>query len=338
MKCALRELTLELTQRCFQNCLYCSSSSYSDSNVHLSIERVKDVLNDFYYLGGKVVELSGGEPLAYDGIYETVEYASRIGLQIHLFTCAHFPEKEIDLDKLEKVDRFYVNLQAPTKAIHDHLTKTTGSFDQVLTLIKALKARGKWVGTHLIPLSLNIDEIDEYIHLAKLLKIDNVSLLRFVEQGRGKKNSLVLNYDEVMELFSKIEKYRQSATPEFKVGCPLDFGFIFKRGRGAIACKSGLSRCVIRPNGNVVPCPAFKDSDDFVLGNVNTDSLVNIWNTSPILKKIRSSCDKRIIPVCSECSFWEICKGRCPAQRLHHYGDSEAGPDPYCPLKRHSDT
>jgi radical SAM protein with 4Fe4S-binding SPASM domain len=293
---------------------------------------VKNVINDFCYLGGKVLELSGGEPLAYKSLYQAIDLASTLGLEIHLFTCGYIPNETLDIDKLSKVNRFYVNLQGPIKTIHDHLARTPGSFDQAINLIKELKKKGKWVGTHFIPLSINIDEIEEYIELARDLQLDNISLLRFVEQGRGKQNFLSLNFDEISQLFNIIEKYRFCKKLEFKIGCPLDFGFIFKKGRTAISCKSGISRCVVRPNGNVMPCPAFKDTTELIAGNVKEDSLINIWNTSCVFKAFRKINDIKVGGACSSCSFWAICRGRCPAQRLHFYGKLDAGPDPYCPL------
>jgi radical SAM protein with 4Fe4S-binding SPASM domain len=329
----LNELTLELTQKCFQNCLYCSSSSSSGDNTQLSFETVKHVLNDFSLLGGRVVELSGGEPLAYEKIHETIEYASKQGLQVHLFTCAYLPSKQIDLDRLDKVDKFYVNLQAPNSIIHNHLTQTQGSFNRAISFINECKGRGKWVGTHLIPFGSNIDEIDEYVELAKKLKLNNVSLLRFVEQGRGRRNTLSLNSDEILHLFSMIEKYRKTDCFEFKIGCPLDFGFIYKRSKTAIPCKSGIHRCVIRPNGNIIPCPAFKDSTEFVAGNVKDDSLKDVWKTSHIFKKLRNFDQRNLGGLCKDCSFLDICKGRCHAQRYHYYSDLYKGPDPYCPLR-----
>lgn len=329
----LSELTLELTQKCVQNCLYCSSSSSPRNNIQLSFETIKRVLNDFSILGGRVVELSGGEPLSYEKIYETIEYASKKGLQVHLFTCAYLPSEQIDLNRLNKVDKLYVNLQAPNSTIHDYLTQTPGSFDRVISLINEFKDRGKWVGTHLVPLRHNIDEIDEYVELAKLLKLNNVSLLRFVEQGRGKKNNFSLNNDEILHLFSIIEKYRNIKSFEFKIGCPLDFGFIYRKSKNAIPCTSGISRCVIRPNGTIIPCPAFKDSNEFATGNVNYDSLRNVWKTSPIFKKLRNFDHKKLGGLCTNCSFLDICKGRCHAQRYHYYIDLYKGPDPYCPLR-----
>jgi len=225
-----------------------------------------------------------------------------------------------------------VNLQAPNKNTHDYLAQAPGSFDRTIKFIKDCKCGGKWVGTHVVPLGPNVDEFDEYVELAKKLKLDNVSLLRFVEQGRGKKNVFSLNTDEILHLFLMIEKYKETESFSFKIGCPLDFGFIYKRSRTAIPCKAGISRCVVRPNGNVIPCPAFKDSAEFVAGNVNTKSLVNIWNTSHVLQEIRGFSYRKLTGPCETCSFLKICKGRCHAQRIHSNGDLYLGPDPYCPL------
>jgi len=334
----LSELTLELTQKCFQDCLYCSSNSSSTDDIQLSFETVKQVLNDFCFLGGKIVEISGGEPLSYEEVYKTIKYASERGLQIHLFTCAYPKNRQIDLDKLDKVDRFYVNLQAPNKAIHDYLAQSRGSFDRAIHFIKECKRRGKWVGAHVVPLGINVDEFDEYMELAKLLRLDNVSLLRFVEQGRGRKHPLSLNNDEILHLFSIIEKYKETKSVEFKIGCPLDFGFIYKRNRTATRCKSGINRCVVRPNGNVIPCPAFKDSTEFVAGNINANSLLEIWKTSNIFKKFRIFRPEELKGLCKNCPFLNTCKGRCHAQRYHCYGDMYQGPDPYCPLRLLNDT
>ncbi|MDH5415254.1 MAG: radical SAM protein [Flavobacteriaceae bacterium] len=333
MSPALNELTLELSQRCFQNCLYCSSGSSSTDNIQLSFDTIKRVLDSFSALGGKVVELSGGEPLCFEKINETVEYASKKGFQVNLFTCAYSPNKKIDIDKLDGVDRFYLNLESPNKIVHDYLTSSPGSFDRVISFIKECRAKGKWVGTHLIPLALNIDEIDEYLKLAKLLKLDNVSLLRFVPQGRGRNHILSLNNDEILQLFSIIEKHKKIDALDFKIGCPLDFRFLYRKSKTVIRCESGISRCVIRPNGNIIPCPAFKDAEEFVAGNVNDKSLVDIWKKSHVFKKLRNFQHEKLKGLCRDCSFLNICRGRCHAQRWHHYGDLYLGPDPYCPLR-----
>ena len=328
----IQDITLELLQKCHQECRYCSSNSSQDQTTQLDFKVVKKTIDNFYALGGKVVELSGGEPLSYDFINETIEYLASKDLEIHLFTCCYVPDKEINWDIVRKVDRVYVNLQAPNKEIHDYLTNNEGSFDRVINFIRKCKEYQLWVGTHIIPLPHNINEIDDYVKLAEYLEIDNVSLLRYVEQGRGT-NQLELNDEEILQLHHIITKYQNRENKvEFKIGCPLDFQFIYKRRKEAKPCVSAKKRCVVRPNGNVIPCPAYKDDPEFVGGNVNKTSFKEIWEKSEIFIKIRNFDQNKLVGFCSKCSFLDIWKGRCHAQRIHHHGKLSLSPDPYCPI------
>jgi len=328
----IQDITLELLQKCHQECIYCSSNSSPEQTVQLDFNVVKKVINEFTELGGKVVELSGGEPLSYKFINETIDYLVSKNLETHLFTCCYVPDKEINWDIVKKVNRVYVNLQAPNKEIHDYLTNNPGSFDRVINFINKCKEFGLWVGTHFIPLPHNINEIDEYVRLAEHLELNNISILRYVEQGRGT-NLLALNREEILLLHSTITKYLYSNIKvDFKIGCPLDFQFIYGRKKTVKPCISGIERCVVRPNGNVIPCPAFKDELRFVAGNVNQESLIEIWSKSKLFATLRKFNYLELQGQCSSCSFLSLCKGRCHAQRIHKYKDIKKSPDPYCPL------
>jgi radical SAM protein with 4Fe4S-binding SPASM domain len=329
MSYPLTDLTVELTQKCIQNCLYCSSGSSITDCISLPVDIVTHILDNFYCLGGKTIEFSGGEPLLYNKIEDTINYASKIGLAVHLFTSGNV---DVDLETIKNVDKVFVNLQAPNKATHDYLTQTPGSFDKVIEFIKKMKNANKWVGTHVIPLSVNIDELEEYLQLAKFLNLDNISLLRFVEQGRGKKTDLPLNKDEIKQLFDFIINNKNIENLEIKAGCPIDFAFIYKKGQIPIPCKAGINRCLIRATGDVIPCPAFKDTPDYVAGNIRENNLIEIWNTSKVFRSLRAFDYKKLKGKCETCAFVKACKGRCTAQRLLNGSDFNKGPDPYCPL------
>lgn len=331
MRPQIKDITLDLLQKCYQNCLFCSSNSSKDQNTQLEYDVVKNVLREFNILGGKIVEFSGGEPLAYYKINELIKYAKDLGLETHLFTCCQIP-KRINYNLLDNIDKIFINLQAPNRELHDYLTDKRGSFERTIEFIKISKEKGKWIGTHFIPLKYNIDEIDDYIKLTQNLKLDNISLLRFVTQGRGKSNKLELNSDEILQLHALIGKYSGLDKPHFKIGCPLDFQFIYNKTMNAKPCVSGISRCVVRPNGNIIPCPAFKDAQEFIAGNVYNNSFTKIWDSGEIFQKIREFDYAKLTGLCSSCNFLSICKGRCHAQRLHIFKNIYKGPDPYCPL------
>ena len=85
----LNALTLEIIDRCFQKCVYCSSNSIPESDVKLSIEQIRSILDDLKELGGKTVEFSGGEPIAHPDLYEAVVYAKQLSLETELFTSGY---------------------------------------------------------------------------------------------------------------------------------------------------------------------------------------------------------------------------------------------------------
>ena len=157
----IQDLTIELLQKCFQSCIYCSSNSGSNQETQIPLDKVYELIDDFEELGGSTIELSGGEPLAYEHILDVVKYIKTKEIQIHLFTCCYLPNDTINWKVIELVDRIYVNLQAPNAELHDYLTRSVGSFNRVIKFIKKCKSIGKWVGTHFIPLPHNINEIDD---------------------------------------------------------------------------------------------------------------------------------------------------------------------------------
>ena len=69
-------------------------------------------------------------------------------------------------------------------------------------------------------------------------------------------------------------------------------------------CAAGhLAGLTIQSNGNVLPCRRLPLS----LGNVQRDSLREIWADSPVLEALRDR--KRYKGKCGSCSRWAVCRG-----------------------------
>lgn len=66
-------------------------------------------------------------------------------------------------------------------------------------------------------------------------------------------------------------------------------------------CKSPFVFCRIRWDGNVDLC----NHRDFVIGNINSQSLVDIWN-SRNANKVRNKI-KRSISICKDCDYFRLC-------------------------------
>jgi radical SAM protein with 4Fe4S-binding SPASM domain len=166
------------------------------------------------------------------------------------------------------------------------------------------------------------------------LGVQDLSVLRFVPQGRGEgnKEKLILTKEEVAQLVEYLAE--EKAKRKFvKVGSHLDFRFLIDRSTPK-PCTAGIEKCLVEANGKVIPCAVFKgmtdDKNNFVAGNVNEKGLTYIWKNSPVFKMFRDF-EPEKLQECNACGYLSKCRGRCPAQRIYDHGDFYVGPDNYCP-------
>ena len=68
-------------------------------------------------------------------------------------------------------------------------------------------------------------------------------------------------------------------------------------------CGIGVSTCCMVSNGDIFPCPGWQS---MVCGNLNIDSLENIWKNSPQLNYLRSI-RRKDIKECMSCSDKAFC-------------------------------
>jgi radical SAM protein with 4Fe4S-binding SPASM domain len=165
--------------------------------------------------------------------------------------------------------------------------------------------------------------------------------LRFVPQTRGKVNKSVLDMDKMDFIKMQMiidEEFKRPHSVQLRAGCPIDFRHaIGALPQKAKPCHAGDDLILIRPNGAVHPCAAWKSlpSDS----NVRFDSLLDIWETSHTFTAIRDFKNTGFMMVggCASCTTLDSCKTGCPAQRLHAYGNKSmddlhlACSDPLCP-------
>lgn len=67
----MKEITLEITDYCPNNCPYCSTKASPKGNSYLSLEQVKDIIKDEVY---DRINISGGEPLANPDFYKILRF------------------------------------------------------------------------------------------------------------------------------------------------------------------------------------------------------------------------------------------------------------------------
>ncbi|RJR30445.1 MAG: radical SAM protein [Desulfobacteraceae bacterium] len=344
MRFILEEMCLEVTNSCTMECKHCSSSSIKVGKGipnHMPITVVNRIVQEFADSGGKILQISGGEPLVYPYLRELCKHARDLRLEVRLYTSGircddgmHLKEivkSQIEDLRSQGVERIVFNLEGSTPTTHERVTGVKGSHQLVLNGIRNAKKAGMWTGVHFVPMKPNAREFPSVIQLCDSLGVDEVAILRFVPQGRGKENQSYLELaPKEFNMFLKSILHLKNEYPEMNIraGCPMDFLSFYDHRIKPHHCKAGLSTCVISPQGDVLPCPGFKNSSVFRAGNIYRESLADIWTRG--FESLRGL-DISSIEYCRNCSRLDICEARCAAQRYLSHGSIFIGPDPGCP-------
>ena len=109
---------------------------------------------------------------------------------------------------------------------------------------------------HFVPMKPNYEQILDILEMLEIAGIDQISILRFVPQGRGKtyRQELELSASELEKFMELLEKGRSIYSGKIRFGIPF-------REENTHQCNAGLEKLDIKYDGTVLPCPAFKELD-----------------------------------------------------------------------------
>lgn len=134
----LNDISLEILQKCLNNCLYCSSNSCHNSKTILRLDTIKRIVDDVVFLGAKRLCLSGGEPFLHPNIVEVIEYAAQKGLIVDVYSSGIVGERNLEKSiskemlgkcKQSGLNRIMFNVQAADPEVYDTIMNTKGKYD-----------------------------------------------------------------------------------------------------------------------------------------------------------------------------------------------------------------
>ncbi|MBI5541452.1 MAG: radical SAM protein [Bacteroidia bacterium] len=309
----LKEITVEVTQKCNSNCIFCSSLSKSDSIHEIPLSKLKEISTFSKNNGASNINISGGEPLLYNDLTLFLKFNKENELNSVVYTSgnADFDSFFSDL-KAKKIGQsdlsFVFNYQSIDCEIFNTLTNTSDCFSLEninKNILKCLQ-EGFRVEVHIVPNALNIGTIYKTCKFLKTIGISQVSLLRIVYQGRAAENKNILNFTKEHMLPNVIENIKNDICDDkfsLRVGIPYSSLLLLKT-----PCYAGTGKLIIKYDGKVFPCEAFKESpnnESYILGDIYIETLQEIWHKENMklieLKKSikESSCES------------------CPAQLLY---------------------
>lgn len=301
-------------------------------------ERYKQLFADLVEHGHRpIVYFWGGEPMLYRGIVSLVETGSRLRLPVAIATNGTGIEAAAEPLVRAPLFLLQISIDGHTPELHNRLRPAAGGSNNFQAIEAGLaavrKARSRRTGLPLIA-SLTTISRENSSHLVDIYDAfrDRVDLFVFYlswwideEDSAAHERDFLHRFgftpalhrgwigrwkaDDHAGLAGQVEALLERSRKRGAV--PVTF-IPFVRGERALEAyytehreRFGYDQCVsifqvleINSNGDVSPC---RDYHDYVVGNIKTSTLSELWNSERCIAFRRSLATEGLMPVCSRC-------------------------------------
>jgi len=294
----LKEISIEITRKCPNKCVYCSSLSDIDCKEILDFDLFVNIIDDACKLGANTICLSGGEPFIHPNIIDMINYVNGKKLNCYIYSSGIILDENNNFAPIEKkllapaagkITKIIFNIEAGTEQTYNYIMGTTGCFNIMRQSIKNAGELSIVTEAHFVPMKPNLNEIEKTIELCKELSVSKISFLRLVVHGRAltNKDSIDLNNDELERIKSKLAELKSGNNMDIRIGIPLS------DKKECHRCEAASGKINIRYDGCVFPCEVFKNEitgiqlNGFKPENIRHNSLIDIYNNSSYLQYVR---------------------------------------------------
>ncbi len=328
---APRKVDIELTAQCNLRCRYCyffnnPAAVYRD----LPTEDWLRFFDELGTLGVMNVSLAGGEPFTRNDLPALLEGVVRNRMRFSMISNGALITDEIAafIAATGRCDYVQISVDGSKPETHD-ANRGRGSFEGAMRGIKMLKRHGVRVAVRVTITRNNVDDLE---NTARLL-LEELALPSFGTNSAGYLGTCQINAEELllttadrqraMETLLRLAKqypgriqalagplaegqrwgkmeaaHREDAPP-------------FSNGGRLTACGCVWNKIAVRADGAVMPCAMVAHE---VLGYIHQDRLVDLWQKSPALNRMRSrsSIPLREFAFCADCPYQPYCTGNCP--------------------------
>ena len=344
-------ITILLNTKCITDCIYCYVDRNKKMDCQISIERIKELIREAKQLKVIRFDIAGTEIFLYkhwdellvellannyypylstkipisEKIIKRIKEIGINDIQISLDTIDNNVAKAINKVKDDKyIEKMFKTLELLEKndvncAVNVVLVKENGSVDSVKKLLDRVN-----IFSNIERVTLNPAERSQYwnsdnydLHKNTL---DEIQLLEFFLE-ENKKN---YNFDIVLAGYTTKDQYINEI--------PVLKSNFEKRS----ACSANKEQFCILSDGQVTICEELYWTPQFIIGNVNDQSIKEVWQSEKALKlENLSRNDFRDESICKTCKEFENCrleKGVCWSDVISAYGTENFDfPAPNCP-------
>lgn len=308
----LNGIQFELTSRCNERCIHCYiPNAKKNSGSDMSLEKVKNIIDEFSDNGGLQVTLSGGEVFLHKDIIPIIKYCREKDLIITILSnLIALRDYQIPFLKQYNVSSVQVSLYSMDASVHDRITTVKGSFKKTTTAIEKLVKADVPVVISCPMMKANYKGYKEVLKYAHSIRCKvNVDVIMMAQADLDTNNlANRLSVEESGEVIKEI--IENNADYRNAISEMASFSSLMYADRDNFVklplCGAGINDCCIAENGDVYPCAGWQD---MVVGNVYKQNLKDIWDNSKKLRTIRAV-TQGDFPQCLKCEAQDYCS-RC---------------------------
>lgn len=267
-------LIVEATNRCNLSCIMCPREQVNAYPQDMSLELFKRIVDDAKGYVQYIDFSFRGEPLLNKNIFQMIAYVKKNGINTSLQTNGLLLGRETGKLLLDAgLDLLTVSLDASSAEIYDKV-RPGGDFYRALENTQEL---------------IRLNDKNRMTIIAQMVRMaENYSELQaFKNYWKSRKNILVR-----IKPFSSRAGLVHTNIPSYG-------------GRQPVRCSRLWRSMVICADGKAVPC-CNDFSCQYMLGDLNTDSIGKVWNGSKLVELRRLHCRNKLdaIPMCGKCEFF----------------------------------
>jgi len=350
-----KSLELALTDKCNLRCKYCSHfTSARNTGEDLPAEEWLKFFEELGRLAVLSVTLEGAETFCREDIKELIEGIVRNRMRFNILSNGTLITDEVAqfLARTGRCNGVQVSIDGAIATTHDAM-RGEGNFLRAVEGINLLRKHRVPVQSRVTITRANVGKLEDIAEfLLEKMRFGSFGTNSASYMGLCRRNSeeVQLNIEEhsmAMEKLLRLNKkydarINAAAGPLANAKSWLKMEEARLQGREGLprrgylaACNGPMMKMAVRADGAMVPCIQISHIE---LGRINKDSLKEVWQNHPELKRFR---ERRNIPLssfefCRGCEYINYCTGNCPALSYTISGDAYH-PSPDACLRRFLD-
>jgi len=336
----------EMTQACGLACKHCRAEAMpSPHPLELTTEESKRFLRQLPEFGHPLphVIMTGGDPLNRTDIFELIDYAKGLGIDVSVTPAATSQLTNDAISKLKAhgIQAMGLSLDGSNAERHDNIRAVPGTFERTMEAARHCGRIGLPIQVNTLVAEETADDLPAIYELLRTsFPVMRWSLFMLISVGRGKQlNEVSPEEGEsimrwVFDLSphapfqiktTEAPSYRRIAIEEMRKANVATADMKSRSVYRGFQIRDGHGIVFVSNLGEVYPSGFLP----LHCGNVRTGSLVDIYRNSETFRALHSP--DQFHGKCGACEYSHICGGS-RARAFAHTGDA-LGTDPFCPYE-----